>query len=254
MHETRTNALTRRPRYWQEQIDAGNFRDSVVLSPETGFGGNGNEDDGCIQDGPFADYRNQIGLGYTKRDQCIRRRLNETASVFAAQDEVDGCLGTGDWLNAWACIEGRPHYAGHAGVGEQMANPVSSPGDPLFYLHHTWLDKMWWDWQSRDLPARLSEMGGENRQFGNNDGPEPCNGEDLFGALPDEIPYEPSYKDLRISMLTCNRSEPRVEGDDGGCRTTLNHVLDMKGIIEDRRIGDVMDIQGQVLCYEYVEP
>src|SRR6185312_10269070 len=80
--KTRTITLTHLPRYWQEQIDAGNFRDSVLLNPETGFGGNGNDDDGCIQDGPFADYRNQIGLGYTNRDQCIRRRLNETASVF----------------------------------------------------------------------------------------------------------------------------------------------------------------------------
>jgi tyrosinase len=45
-----------------------------------------------------------------------------------------------------------------------MFDGVASPGDPLFYLHHTWLDKLWADWQARDLPKRLTEMGGNNVQ------------------------------------------------------------------------------------------
>lgn len=48
------------------------------------------------------------------------------------------------------------------GVCAQMFDPVASPGDPIFYLHHAWLDKLWADWQVLDLPARLSEMGGNN--------------------------------------------------------------------------------------------
>lgn len=48
-------------------------------------------------------------------------------------------------------------------------------------------------------------------------------------------------------------SEPEVIGDDGGCATTLNHLLDMKGLIPNRVVGDVMDIRGELLCYEYVE-
>ena len=43
----------------------------------------------------------------------------------------------------------------------QMLDPVASPGDPIFYLHHTWLDKLWWDWQKEDK-KRLSEIGGPN--------------------------------------------------------------------------------------------
>lgn len=43
-----------------------------------------------------------------------------------------------------------------------MGNGVSSPGDPLFYLHHTWLDKMWWDWQARDRGVRTSRVAGTN--------------------------------------------------------------------------------------------
>jgi tyrosinase len=62
-----------------------------------------------------------------------------------------------------------------------MFNGVSSPGDPLFYLHHTWLDKIWADWQLRDLPKRLTEMGGNNLE-------DEANLPPLFPPRPASIP------------------------------------------------------------------
>jgi hypothetical protein len=38
--------------------------------------------------------------------------------------------------------------------------PYALYTDPLFYLHHAWLDKLWWNWQSRDLSKRLAEIAG----------------------------------------------------------------------------------------------
>lgn len=32
--------------------------------------------------------------------------------------------------------------------------------DPLFFLHHCNLDRVLWNWQQKDLPARLHEVGG----------------------------------------------------------------------------------------------
>lgn len=49
-----------------------------------------------------------------------------------------------------------------ANMVAQMLNGVSSPGDPLFYLHHTWLDKIWADWQALDKEKRVKEMNGRN--------------------------------------------------------------------------------------------
>ncbi|KAK9425028.1 hypothetical protein SUNI508_03168 [Seiridium unicorne] len=43
-----------------------------------------------------------------------------------------------------------------------MSDPTLRPDDPGFYLHHSWLDKIWWEWQALDLPARLTDMGGPN--------------------------------------------------------------------------------------------
>lgn len=41
--------------------------------------------------------------------------------------------------------------------------PLAS--DPVFYLHHANLDRLWWSWQSKDLNTRLSDMSGPLFQF-----------------------------------------------------------------------------------------
>lgn len=32
--------------------------------------------------------------------------------------------------------------------------------DPLFYLHHANLDRLWWRWQEKDLPTRFLDISG----------------------------------------------------------------------------------------------
>jgi tyrosinase len=64
-----------RYRYWFEQMDAGHFINSAVLDPVTGFGGNGRPSDGCITDGPFANYTNVIGPGFNNTLHCIDRNV-----------------------------------------------------------------------------------------------------------------------------------------------------------------------------------
>lgn len=77
----------------------------------------------------------------------------------------------------------------------------------MFYLHHTFLDRVWWQWQERFLPFRFYDIAGYT-----------------------------------------TGSEP----EGGWVPATLGDELDMKGIIPNERIGDLMDIRGGVLCYEYI--
>ncbi|OAK97950.1 Di-copper centre-containing protein [Phaeosphaeriaceae sp. SRC1lsM3a] len=214
--------------YWQEQLDAGKFKSSVLLDPVYGFGGNGQGSKNCIADGPFANYTNVIGPGYSNTVHCIDRRLDDTTSRTSSKSEVDKCLAQTNWSSVWDCIEANPHRGGHGGVGGEMLNGVSSPGDPLFYLHHTWLDKIWADWQNQNRTYRLTEMGGPNVM--------PRDKESFFIPRPSNI--------------------PRPTGADGdpGTTTTLKHVLNMYGNGPNRTIADVMDTKGDVLCYVYVEP
>lgn len=65
-----------------------------------------------------------------------------------------------------------------------MGNGVSSPGDPLFWLHHTWLDKLLWDWQAKDRTKRTTTITGTN--IGRDSAPG-------FPTRPSSIPYVVSF-------------------------------------------------------------
>jgi len=240
-------------RYWDEPRDAGNFSHSVVLDPVTGFGGNGTGPPGpgtgvmgCIQDGPFANYVNNLGPGYRKGTaHCIYRFVNDTISLMSSQAHVDECMAKPTYLKFWPCLEAAPHVGGHAGVGGKMTDPIASPGDPTFYLHHTWLDKLFWDWQALDLPARLSDISGPNL-------PGPF-GTPVPGSDPPALPivFPEANKIPPVELLVPPPDAPLPQGDPGNT-TTLSHVLDMLGVIPSATIADVMDIGGPLLCYEYV--
>lgn len=48
------------------------------------------------------------------------------------------------------------HTAGHyVAAVDPGGDPMTSPGDPLFYFHHTSLDRIWWIWQMQDVDNRL---------------------------------------------------------------------------------------------------
>jgi len=43
-------------------------------------------------------------------------------------------------------------------TGGDMVDRYSSPGDPLFFLHHANLDRVWWQWQEQDLSVRMADI------------------------------------------------------------------------------------------------
>lgn len=51
----------------------------------------------------------------------------------------------------------RVHVGGHAWTGGVMASG-SSPGDPIFYLHHTMVDKLWQDWIEANAITTASDI------------------------------------------------------------------------------------------------
>ncbi|KAK1749924.1 tyrosinase [Echria macrotheca] len=239
------------PRYWDEPRDAGHFSQSDVLDPVTGFGGNGTGPPGpgtgtmgCIQDGPFANVVDHLGPGYRQgTPHCIYRFVNDTVSRMSGQAYVDECMAKTTYLDFWPCVESAPHVGGHGGVGGKMLDPIASPGDPTFYLHHTWLDKIFWDWQALDLPARFSDISGRNLPLPPGSPPPAGNGLPLF--LPELGKFPP------LDSLVPPADSPLPHGDPGNT-TTLTHILDMMGVIPSATIADVMDIGGPLLCYEYV--
>ena len=100
--------------WWDETRDAGDYMNSPILDPDTGFGGNGTASTSCVIDGPWA--KSTVHLGpnttYTPEGFCLRRHVNNTYSAGAAESVVEGCMKITDYANAciW-CIGASPHTA-----------------------------------------------------------------------------------------------------------------------------------------------
>lgn len=174
--------------YWDWSLDAGHLPDSPLLSGSatTGFGGTGpggfaspsrpNPLTSCVPDGAFAD----LTLAYysgTARPHCLNRGFSdglgdlpdhpERGANMSAYYYTPSFLANMTESNAgfapfWRAVEDGPHGAIHNAIGGDMI-PGTSPNDPLFFLHHAQVDRLWWLWQQADPEARNVDFGG-NRE------------------------------------------------------------------------------------------
>ncbi|KAL4955939.1 hypothetical protein BDW69DRAFT_182115 [Aspergillus filifer] len=208
--------------YWYESLDVGALNASSVFDPDTGFGGEG---DDCVNDGPFKHLRLHINQTSTQDDSCLHRSFDPESFLLAGDEYVDACMETDNYEDAWNCFIENPHVAGHFGVGGTMRDVVASPGDPLFFLHHTNLDRLWWEWQSANLTSRLYAISGTN--------------------IPDQAYLDENDFEFPSAALR------DYDGDPGNV-TTLNHVLWMGGVVPNATVGEVMDLHGERNCAEYV--
>ena len=127
--------------YWDHSREANNPWASKVWDI---IGGDGYG--GCIRDGPFKDIR--------VNGQCIRRRFQRTAFVHIKT--VDAMI-----TNYWEFqqfstnFEVYPHATPHARIGGNMDGP-RSPADPVFWFHHSWVDKKFLMFQKQHPNAQYS--------------------------------------------------------------------------------------------------
>lgn len=176
--------------YWDWTLDtpAEKFTKSPVFDPVQGFGGNGplvpidptnpNEvpgrtGGGCVIDGPFKNYTVQLGPADNLKSnpRCMTRDLAPYyAGRFLAKNQTDLTLKQQTFGHFARVMEGGSsfeqsgvHDGGHYGVGGThgvLSDPFASPSDPLFYLHHANIDRVWWSWQKKDLNKRLKDISG----------------------------------------------------------------------------------------------
>lgn len=128
------------PSYWTEASDVEDLAGSVIFDPETGFGGNGTGEGGCVVDGPFANLTLRIKEDLSASEYCLTRNLNHCMFKSAAQSNVDSCLAMDTFEKARQCLEGMPHGAGHGGVGALVCQP-SDTGDFSFVFDEFRADK-----------------------------------------------------------------------------------------------------------------
>lgn len=127
-----------------------------------------------VTSGPFAyqDGRFEIRQGVPEGDKGLRRELGagpgahlpNSEQVLDALAKTPYAPGPDSWGNF---CEGVLHDPVHRWVGGNMSMP-SSPNDPVFFLHHCYLDLLWERWK-RQHPTSLpyypvSDMPGLDRQ------------------------------------------------------------------------------------------
>jgi len=147
--------------WWDETLDAGNFRNSLIFrneyfSPAPQRTGNGQGT--CITTGTFANIQLNLGPGSGRQRHCLSRAVDESLTAQCNQNFVNYCNSFNNFNDMAACNEQGPHAYGHNGIGSVMSDVYSSPGDPVFFMHHLFVDRMWYRWQNANPGARMYQI------------------------------------------------------------------------------------------------
>lgn len=166
--------------YWDWAADAAMPDPSASpIWDENVLGGNGIEsDDWRVASGPFAFSKGNWPIPKGHDGPALRRQfgvwtptLPTTQDLTLAMSEIfydtpnfnssPFTIGFRNRLEGWVTQRGdsRVRTAGsqlhnrvHVWVGGSML-PMTSPNDPVFFLHHCFVDKVWADWQSLQREA-----------------------------------------------------------------------------------------------------
>ncbi|KAG9120719.1 hypothetical protein FRC07_003667, partial [Ceratobasidium sp. 392] len=136
---------------------------------------------------------------------------NTTFTPKAVRKVVDGSKG--NFTDFAYKIDGKRaqgmHNAAHLMMGGDLSNPLFSPNDPLFYLHHANLDCIWARWQKRRKANENAFSGGLTQDLAN------------YDRYPVGAPPEAS----------------------------LDSDLPMVGLSDPVKVKDVMNTKNKYLCY-----
>ena len=119
--------------YWDWSVDAGNEANARVFDV-TYFG----LPDGTNM-GQFDSWDIPASFGTFARGGATH--LN-----FGDEIAINNLLSLNDYSSFRVALEGSLHGIPHVYIGGQMGS-FRSPADPLFWLHHCMIDKIWYDWQ-----------------------------------------------------------------------------------------------------------
>jgi Common central domain of tyrosinase. len=142
-----------------------------LVAPATGGG--------CIERGPFTEQLwkahigpvgirpqgPQGGLEYNPR--CLKRDLSPIWSQDTRPTNASKLLNCPDL----ACVNevfDAPqgiHGSGHFQIGGEELDVYVSPNDPIFWLHHAQVDRLWSIWQGLDIQNRTNQVWGTVTTF-----------------------------------------------------------------------------------------
>ncbi|KAL1920738.1 uncharacterized protein VTP21DRAFT_11373 [Calcarisporiella thermophila] len=143
--------------YWNWTTDHLNPVSSPVFSDDW-CGGSGS----CVSTGPFANWQVTYKDYNSVSPHCLQRNLANLKGYVVDPVTIQHIIYSNNrYQDFHQAIEGNPHAGIHIGVGGDLGT-MASPNDPIFYMHHAFIDKIWADWQKRD-PLFVYQYGGTNK-------------------------------------------------------------------------------------------
>ncbi|KAH9273226.1 hypothetical protein BASA83_004515 [Batrachochytrium salamandrivorans] len=136
--------------YWDWSIDSQAPEQSMIWGPKS-FGGDGDPDsaDSCISDGPFAGFMSTFA-----QKTCISRTIYDGlpgASSFFTPESIYQLVNLQSTFATFRTnLERGPHNNVHDGIGGSMGRLALSANDPIFFLHHANVDRIWYMWQKKN--------------------------------------------------------------------------------------------------------
>eukprot|EP00731_Ephydatia_muelleri_P031307 Em0022g821a len=128
--------------YWDWSLESQVWTNSIVWKSECGFGGDGDQAlNGSVKSGPFKQPEWKAPNG-----QILTREFNGVLPDCAVVAMTQR-MGVSQF-NTWhGRLQSNLHDAVHCNIGGTMCTSEAA-NDPIFFLHHGFVDKMWSDWQN----------------------------------------------------------------------------------------------------------
>jgi tyrosinase len=192
--------------YWDWAVDHQFLETSSIWSPYTGFGGDGSpalpEAFGkgrCVVDGPFAnitrlwwDGRENphcLGRGFLDAETLERGKLSGT---WFSPERIGEVTRSETYFEFEKRLENTAHNALHWGIRGDFSS-MTSANEPLFWLHHGQLDRLWWRWQGENMDVRTKEYQGVSFNT--------TEGRKKQGTLNDSLRFPGLWRDIKVSEV-----------------------------------------------------
>ncbi|MCJ1352127.1 MAG: hypothetical protein MMC33_002111 [Icmadophila ericetorum] len=208
---------------------------------------------GCIQSGPFKNMTITLGplsaptiagnknpgpngLGYNPR--ClVRDFLTSQSTTQLTYEDVTDLITQSDSIHTFEPkSEGAVsvHAGGHGYVGDDMGDLFSSPNDPVFYMHHAMLDRVWTIWQSVDPATRIFALDGT---------------ETFFNCMVPHFTFLLTLQEFLFSLILWST----IQIDPPSANVTLDDPIHFGAVNGFRQIPitDVMSSTAGPFCYMY---
>lgn len=132
--------------YWDWSLVAGNpFSSSVWNTGNDGLGGNGVPGGSCVRTGPFR--QGVWSLPASAGGGCLTRNFFGTPpDAIAVRNLITSNSNAADFFNFEVMLRRQFHDEVHCIIDGTMCS-LDSATAPEFFLHHGFVDKIWWDWQ-----------------------------------------------------------------------------------------------------------